>query len=142
MLWRREDAKSEGVGVFLQVQAGPSNRNLSNVFVEGGVNWNAPFGERPNDVAGLAFSYLGISPATQQFSRDLIAFGRATSAYASNETVLEATYKAPITDNLTLQPDAQFVLNPNAYIPGQFGPKPLSNSLVVGVRITLALGNQ
>ena len=142
VLWRREDAKAEGVGVFLQVQAGPSDRSLSNVFVEGGVNWNAPFHERPNDVAGLAFAYLGISPAAQQFSQDLVAFGRATSTYASNETIIEATYKAPITDNLTLQPDAQFVVNPNAHIPGQFGPKLLSNTLVVGVRVTVSLGNQ
>ncbi len=142
VLWRREDAMAEGVGLFLQVQAGPSDRNLSDVFVEGGLNWNAPFSERPDDVAGLSFAYLGISPAARRFSRDLVAFGRAASVYASNETVIEATYKAPINDRLTLQPDAQFVLNPNAHIPGVFGPKLLSNTLVVGVRITLTLGNK
>jgi porin len=137
VLWHREGTKSEGVGLFLQVQAGPSDRNLSDLFVEGGVNWNAPFHERPDDVAGLSFAYLGISPAAQQFSLDLVAFGRGAVAYATNETVIEATYKAQISDWLTLQPDAQFVLNPNAHIPGPFGFKPLPNALVVGVRATV-----
>ncbi|MBV9015087.1 MAG: carbohydrate porin, partial [Alphaproteobacteria bacterium] len=67
----------------------------------------------------------------------LVAFGRASSAYASNETVIEATYKAIVTDWLTLQPDAQFVLNPNAGIPGPFGPRPLPNALVIGLRATV-----
>jgi porin len=139
VLWHRDGTEREGVGVFLQVQAGPSDRNLSDLFVEGGVNWNAPFHERPDDVAGLSFAYLGISPAARQFSRDLVAFGRGAVAYATNETVIEATYKAQISDWLTLQPDAQFVLHPNAHIPGPFGLKPLPNALVVGVRATVKL---
>jgi len=111
------------------------------VSVDGGVNWNAPFRERPDDVAGLSFAYLGISPAARRFSRDLIAFGGGAFAYATNETVIEATYKARLSDWLTLQPDAQLVLNPNAHIPGPFGVKPLPNALVVGVRATVSLGN-
>jgi porin len=140
VLWHREGTKDEGVGLFLQVQAGPSDRNLSDLFVEAGVNWNAPFHQRPDDVAGLSFAYLGISPATQRFSRDLVTFGGGAFAYATNETVIEATYKAQISDWLTLQPDAQFVLNPNAHIPGPFGLKPLPNALIIGVRATVRLG--
>src|SRR5260370_26752192 len=142
VLWHREGTKDEGVGLCLHVQAGPSDRNLSDLFVEGGVNWNAPFHERPDDVAGLSFAYLGISPAARRFSRDLVAFGQAASSYSTHETVIEATYKASISDRLTLQPDAQFVLNPNAHIPGSFGPKPLSNTLIIGIRATITLGSQ
>jgi porin len=141
VLWRRDDAKAEGIGAFVQVQAGSSDRNLSDLFVEGGVNWNAPFHERPDDVAGLSFAYLGISPVARRFSRDLVALGGASFPYATNETVIEATYKARISDRLTLQPDAQLVLNPNAHIPGPFGPKPLSNPLVIGIRVTVSLGS-
>lgn len=141
VLWHRDGTKNAGVALFLQVQAGPSDRNLSDLSIAGGVNWNAPFQQRPDDMAGLSFAYLGISPAAQQFSRDLVAFGRAALAYATNETVIEATYKAPINGWLTVQPDAQLVLNPNAHIPGPFGPKPLPNALVVGVRVTASLGS-
>ena len=77
-------------------------------------------------------SYLGISPAARDFSRDLVAFGRAGTPYATNETVLEATYQTPVTDWLTLQPDAQYVFNPGAGIVGPFGNRPLPNALVIG----------
>jgi porin len=139
MVWRRAGTKDQGIGVFLQVMGGPSDRNLSNLFIEGGMNWRAPFPDRPDDVAGLAFSYLGISPAARRFSQDLVSFGRATAAYTDNETVLEATYLAPVTGWLTLQPDAQLVLNPGAGIPGGFGRAPLADAVVVGVRVTIKL---
>lgn len=138
-VWRPQEGN--GIGLFLRVQAGPSDRNLSDLSVDGGMNWKAPFPDRPDDVVGLSFAYLGISPAARQFSRDLVAAGRATSAYASNETVIEASYKAKVNERLTLQPDAQFVLNPNAHIPGPFGTKPLHNALVVGIRATVTLGD-
>ena len=142
---RREDPNARlsvrpGLTGWAQVNGGgPSNRNLSNLFIEGGMNWLAPFTERPDDTFGLAVSYLGISPAAQAYSRDLVSFGRATSAYAGNETVLEATYLATITNWLTLQPDLQFVFNPGAGIPNAFGSRPLPNALVIGMRATFRL---
>jgi porin len=142
ILWRREGTKDQGIGGFLHVQAGPSDRNLSDWFVAGGVNWNGPFQDRSDDVAGLAVSYLGISPAAQRFSRDLVSFGRAKSVYASNETVIEATYQAPVTKWLTLQPDAQLVLNPNAGIPNSFGRIPHSPAFVIGLRATIKLSHE
>jgi porin len=139
MVWQNPDAKDQGIGVFLQVMGGPRDRNLVNWFVEGGMNWLAPFKQRPDDTFGVAFSYIGISPAARGFSDDLVAFGRATSNYASTETVLEMTYQAPLGDWLTLQPDLQYVIHPNAGIPNNFGPGPLSNALVLGMRVTIKL---
>jgi porin len=103
------------------------------------MNWLAPFPERPDDVLGIAVTYLGISPAARSFSRDLVSFGRATSSFANNETVLEATYTAPVTNSLTLQPDIQFVFNPGAGIPSNFGHAPLSNAVIIGMRATFRL---
>jgi porin len=139
MVWQRPDAKNQGIGLFVQVMGGPTNRNLANWFVEGGMNWVAPFKQRPDDTFGLAVTYLGISPAARRYSSDLVAFGSATSSYASNETVLEATYQAPITNWLTLQPDLQYVINPNAGIPNNFGNLPLANAFVLGMRVTIRL---
>ena len=139
VLWRREGTKDQGIGMFLQVQAGPSDRNLADLFIEGGVTWSGPFSDRPKDIAGIAFAYLGTSPAAQNFSRDLVAFGRRLVPYASNETIIEATYMAQITESLTLQPDAQLVLNPNAGVPGFFGNRVLPSALVLGMRATLKL---
>ena len=54
--------KDQGIGLFLQVMGGPSDRNLSNLFIEGGMNFVAPFAERPDDIFGLAVSALGGQP--------------------------------------------------------------------------------
>lgn len=52
---------------------------------------------------------------------------------------MEATYVAPITTWLTLQPDIQLVLNPGAGIPGPFGRMPLADAIVIGTRATIKL---
>jgi porin len=137
MVWRRDGTKDQGVGLFFHVMIGPSDRNLTDLFIEGGMNWRAPFAERSEDVFGIGFTYLGISPAARRFSRDLVAFGAASSAYAAAETVFEATYTAPITSYLTLQPDLQLILNPGAGIPGPFGRRALADAVVIGTRATI-----
>jgi porin len=139
MVWQQPGTKDRGIGVFAQLMGGPSDRNLANFFAEGGVNWFGPFDARPNDALGLAVSYLGISSTARAFSSDLVASGRATSTYAGNETVIEATYQAPVTNWLTLQPDVQYVINPNAGIPNSFGKTPEANALVIGMRATIRL---
>jgi porin len=139
MVWQRPGAKDDGIGVFALVMAGPSNRNLSNLYAEVGMNWHGPFEHHEGDTFGLAVAYLGISPVARQFSNDLVAFGKAAAGYASNETVIEATYEALITGWLTLQPDVQYVINPNAGIPNGFGSTPLPNALVIGLRATIRL---
>jgi porin len=138
-LWQSPDSKEQGIGAFLQVMGGPGDRNLADLFIEGGMNWFGPFAPRPDDAFGLAFAYLGISPAAQAYSRDLVALGRAASALAGNETVLEATYTAPVTNWLTLQPDLQYVINPGVGLASPFGGRALPNALVIGVRATFRL---
>jgi len=137
MVWQRSGTKDQGIGIFLQVIGGPSDRNLSNLSITGGMNWRAPFASREEDAFGIAVAYLAISPAARRFSRDLVAFGGARSAYAANETVVEATYTAPITSYLTLQPDIQLVLNSGAGVPGPFGSLPLTTAIVIGTRATI-----
>lgn len=138
-VWQPADSKDRGIGVFLQVMGAPSDRNLTNLFVEWGMNWRGPFEARADDIFGFGVSYLGISPAARQFSRDLVAFGQATTSYTSNETVVEATYQAPITSWLTLQPDFQIVVNPNAGIPNNFGNGRLPTTVVLGLRLSIQL---
>src|SRR6266853_7594 len=137
MVWKRNDKEDQGIGIFFRVMGGPSDRNLIDLYLTAGMNWRAPFASREEDAFGIAVSYLGISPAARRFSRDLIAFGGPNVPYAANETVVEATYTAPITSYLTLQPDIQLVLNPGAGIPGPFGRRSLADAVVIGTRATI-----
>ena len=106
-------------------------------FITGGVNWTGPFPRRPNNVAGLAFTYAGLSSAAQQFSQDVILYTDLGAPFAASETVVEATYLLQLTPWLGLQPDLQFAINPGAGIPTPQAPMPLKNALILGMRMTV-----
>jgi len=137
MLWHKPNTVSQGVGVFLQVMRGPDDRNVSDLFVEGGVNWKGPFPGRSHDAAGLALTYAGIGAAARHFSQDVVLYSGLGTPYAVGEPVIEATYRARLTPWLKVQPDLQYVVNPGAEIPTPQSPMPLKNALVVGVRVTV-----
>jgi porin len=137
MIWQQPGSKDLGVGVFLQVMGAPAEFNMSNLFVETGMNWKGPFGNRENDIFGIGVSYLGISPATRRFGSDVVAFTATGSPYRGNETVVEVTYLYQMAPWWTLQPDLQIVVNPGAGIPSVFSSKPLTNAAIAGVRATI-----
>jgi porin len=137
MIWQKPGSKKLGVGVFLQVMGAPDQFNLSNLFIEGGLNWMGPFAGRDSDVFGIGVSYLGISPAARQFGSDVVAYTGSGQPYASNETVIEATYLYQVAPWLTLQPDLQVVINPGAGIPSIYSSAVLKNAVIGGVRATI-----
>jgi porin len=137
MVWQKPGNKKQGIGVFLQVMGAPGQFNMGNLFIEAGLNWMAPFEGRDNDVAGLAVSYLGISPATRRFGSDVVAFTGSGAPYAGNETVIEGTYLYQATPWLSLQPDVQVIINPGAGIPSSFSPTPLKDDVITGVRVSI-----
>lgn len=136
-VWRRRGTDGQAISLFLQVMGAPGDRNLSNLFVEAGTNWKAPFPGRDNDAFGLAVSYQGTSPAARRFSRDVVFFTGSGTPYLGNETVIEATYLYQVTPWWTLQPDAQYVVNPGAGINSTAGAKPLKDAFIIGVRATI-----
>jgi porin len=138
MVWRRAGTKDQGIALFLQIMEAPDDRNLSNLFIDAGMNWKAPIAGCDRDVFGLAVSYEGIGAAARRFSSDLVAFSGAGMPYDRNETVIEATYQHQIAPWWTLQPDAQYVVNPGAGIPSTLSSKPLKDDFIVGVRAIIA----
>jgi porin len=137
MVWRRAGTPDQGIALFVQIQGAPGERNLSNLFIEAGLNWKAPFAGRDSDVFGLAVSYEGIGAAARQYSRELVYFTGSGTPYAGNETVLEATYQYQVAPWLVLQPDAQYVVNPGADIPSSLSTRPLKNDFIAGMRATI-----
>jgi porin len=134
MIWRRSGATDQGIGAFLQVMGSPGSYNVSNLFIEGGINWKGPIAGHDKDIAAFGVSYLGISPAARRFANSVISLTGSGSPYSSNETVFEATYLYQATTWLSLQPDAQYVVNPGAGIPTPESQTPLKNAFVLGVR--------
>jgi porin len=134
MVWKQPGTKDQGVGLFLQVMGAPDTINVSNLFIEAGLNWKGPFPGRDSDIFGLGVSYLGISSATRHFGSDVVFFTGAGSPYRADETVIEATYLYQVAPWWTLQPDLQIVVNPGANIPSSLSSKPLDNSVIAGIR--------
>jgi len=137
MVWKEPGSKDGGIGLFLLAMGAPQSYNLSNLYVEGGMNWKGPFHGRENDAFGFGVAYLGISPAKRGFGKDVIFFTGSGSPYSSNETVLEATYLCQVSPWLTLQPDAQYVINPGAGIPSASSQSPLKNAFIIGIRSSI-----
>ena len=137
MLWSKPNTAAQGIGVFLQIMRAPDDRNLSDLFIEGGLNWKGPLPGRSHDAAGLALTYAGIGAAARRFSRDVILFGGLGTPYAQGEPIIEATYRCRLTPWLKVQPDVQYVVNPGAGIPTAQNTAPLKNALVLGIRVTV-----
>ena len=83
-------------------------------------------------------SYEGIGAAARQYSRELVCFTGSGTPYAGNETVVEATYQYQVAPWWTVQPDAQYVVNPGAGIPSNLSSKALKDAFVLGVRASIA----
>lgn len=137
MLWHKPNTEAQGIGVFLQIMHGPDDRNLNDLYIEGGVNWKGPFAGRSHDVAGIALTYAGIGAAARHFSQDVVFYSGLGTPYAQGEPIIEATYRARLTPWLKVQPDLQYVISPGAGIPTSLSAAPLKNALVAGVRVTI-----
>jgi porin len=95
--------------------------------LDGGLQLRLPRGALPgpeHDSVGLAFS-------RDDFARDFLRSERAQGErVTSSEWVFEATYRAPLTGWLTLQPNLQYYVDPH------FSRR---NALVLGLRVDVAL---
>ncbi len=124
-----------GIGVFARAMGSPGDRNLVNVYVDGGVSWKAPFAGRANDTAGLAFGLSRVSDTASQLDADTARLTGKPYPIRRHESVLEATYQAQLAPWLQVQPTAQYIFNPNGGVPNPQRPaKRLGDAAVVGIR--------
>ncbi len=112
------------ISFFTRAGYAPEDINTIDWYIDAGFNFSGFVPGRLLDTAGVAIARSNFS---HDFSDAQVATG--TNPY-SQETVIEATYKAQLTPWWTLQPDFQFIFNPS-------GEKGSHNATVVGVRTTL-----
>lgn len=83
------------VGIFAQFAISPTNINAHNYYLGGGINYKIGYDNSNNDLLGIAIAHAGFSHKDSR-----------------NETTIEMFYKTSITDNLSVQPDIQYIINP------------------------------
>lgn len=102
----------ERVGVFAQAVVSPKGRNDNHYYIGAGANLFGVFSKQRRDAAGLAVAHADLHRTEHK-----------------HETAIELYYKYQFTDNIALQPDIQYILNPSG------GEAALDNALVGMLRL-------
>lgn len=91
-IFQKQNGRS--LSFFFQSSISPKGINENWYFMGGGINYKGFISKRMDDVFGFAISHAGINN------------------HIGNETTLEVTYKALLSEHFYLQPDFQYIINP------------------------------
>lgn len=108
-LWQKSD--NTKVGFFAQAAVSPGNINLHNYYFGGGLSCSGLSGEQCDDALGVAFAHAGLNDKNLK-----------------SETVIELFYRTTLTENIYIQPDVQYIINPAG------SGKNLNNALAAFIR--------
>jgi len=133
-VWKPTPDSARVLSVFLRGLTAPTNQNVVDFSLNGGITLTAPFEGRDNDTLGIGFGYAHVSSRAHDFDQDVARLNGNATLARTDETFIEATYQAQITPWLQLQPDVQYVINPGAGVANPTTGKKLGNELVLGVR--------
>lgn len=127
---------SESVSMFARFMVAPTNRNLVDLYVDGGVVLYGLVPGRPKDLFGIAAAYARVSDDAKALDRDAASFG-SLSPVRRDEALMELSYIAEVIPGFTVQPDIQYVWNPGGGAPDDSGTKRLDDAVVIGIRTSL-----
>jgi porin len=113
------------ISAFFRGGFAPSSYSFVDGYFDAGLNFSGFVPHRPLDVGGIAIARSAIS---KRFSDADVLQGNLPD---TSETVIEATYKVNVAPWLSIQPDAQYIVNPS-------GVKGSRNAFVLGLRTTIA----
>ena len=138
MLWRVPGPGDRALNVFMRGMAAPGDRNLIDVYADGGFTFKGPLERRGNDLAGIGFAVGRVSPAAAAFDSDLAtALGRPYPV-RDYEAVIELTYQWKLAEKWFVQPDLQYIFHPGGNIPNPANPTSvIPNALVLGTRMVM-----
>jgi porin len=117
-----------GVSIYTRASLSPSDRNLVDAYIDGGIVVAGLIPNRPKDRFGAGFIYARFSDSVSGFDQDQITYTGVPGTVRDREISVELTYVAQIISGWTVQPDLQYISHPN----GQAG----RDAEVVGIRST------
>ena len=133
-------ASLPGITAFGRVAYSPPDRNLIDLYLDGGIGFVGFTPGRPLDRFGVAVAYMRISKAARALDVDTQFFSGLASPVRSNETLIEMIYEAHIKPGWLLAPYFQYVFRPSGGIPNPNDPSGLSrigDAAVFGLTTTL-----
>ncbi len=102
-----------GISVFSRMSISPSDRNLVDAYIDGGLVFAGLIPRRPDDKFGASVIYARFSDSIRGFDQDRAIYTGVPIAVRDYETNLELTYMAQIVPGWTVQPDLKFVFHPS-----------------------------
>ena len=129
-----------GIGIFARVSSSPSDRNLLDRYVDGGIEFIGLTDARPKDKFGIAASYAHVSPRARALDLDYQQLIDASSPLRRFEGLLTAVYQYEVRPGWTMQPNFQYFLHPGGGATNPTGPNPgnvLKDAAVFGLRTVL-----
>ena len=125
-IYRPKDGDAQsGVTVFSRMSLSPSDRNLIDRYIDGGIVFAGMIPSRPDDKFGASVIYAKFSDSIRAFDQDKVLF-TGTGPIRDYETNLELTYQAQIVPGWLVQPNLQFIWHPSG--------DARKNATVVGAR--------
>lgn len=128
-----------GISVFSRISGTPSDRNLVDFFLDGGVVFAGMVPHRPDDKFGASFIYARMSDWAHALDRDVIAFSGVAQPIRSFEMTIELSYQAQIKPGWIMQPLFQYIIHPGGHVPDPVTPSlAIRSGALLGVRSTVA----
>ena len=127
LLWHAPGTEEgQGLGFFTRFAGAPDDRNYVDFYFDVGLTLTGMIPGRPNDALAIGYAYTSISNKAQAFN-----VTNGDPAGEGYEALIEIAYTMEVMDGWTLQPDFQYIMNPD-------GGVEADNATVVGARSTFA----
>jgi porin len=139
-LYRVPHSDDRGIGVFARVSSTQPDRNLIDLFADGGIELIGLSDKRPNDKFGVAVGYAHVSQHARALDADFQQIMGPSWPVRSFETLITAVYQYEIRGGWTLQPNFQYFVHPGAGATNPLGTnpgRPLKDAAVFGLRTVL-----
>jgi porin len=139
LLWRKDGASDTGLGGFLRLGGNPSERNLIELHMDGGLTYAGPFG-RDGDSVGIGLSYEQVSAGQRDLAADFGVLNGFVPPQPDFESVLELSYQAQVASWWIVQPDLQWVIHPGGRVLNLSNPRADlgEGAVVLGLRTAIS----
>jgi porin len=139
-LYRVGNDPDRGIGIFARVSSSPSDRNLIDLYADGGIEFVGLSDQRQKDKFGIAFGYAHVSPSAHALDVDFQQLMGPSWPLRSFESLITAVYQYEVRAGWTLQPNFQYFVHPGGGATDPLGVNPgklLKDAAVFGLRTVL-----
>jgi porin len=136
-IFRVHGDDDRGIGVFVRASYSPPDRNLIDVYADGGLEFVGLADPRPHHKHRVALAYAHVSPWAKALDRDFQSLYGPNWPVRTSESLLTAVYQYEVRAGLTLQPNFQYIRHPGGGATNPIGAMPgvsLKDAIVLGMR--------